>query len=225
MISQKNQQTSDTKGRSHFGQYSPRLIFSLVLIVTLGQSFAQVVTADQNQSAPLTITLQDALQRARQNDPQYRSAMTDLGLAREDRVQSRAGLLPNVSYNNSFIYTQGTGPLPASCQSSTAGCPTSRFIANNGVHEYISQANAHEALSLTNIADYRRSSALLAQARAKAEMASRGLVVTVTEAYYGLVVAQRKYANVQRAAAEAAWFRVISQKLAAGGEVAHADVL
>jgi outer membrane protein TolC len=216
---------NDTKGRSHFGQYSPRLIFSLVLIVTTGQSFAQVVTADPNQSAPLTITLQDALQRARQNDPQYRSAMTDLGLAREDRVQSRAGLLPNVSYNNSFIYTQGTGPLPANCQSSTAGCPTSRFIANNGVHEYISQANAHEALSLTNIADYRRSSALLAQARAKAEMASRGLVVTVTEAYYGLVVAQRKYANVQRAATEAARFLDISQKLEGGGEVAHADVL
>jgi outer membrane protein TolC len=222
--SQKNQQTNDTKGRSHFGQYSPRLIFSLVLIVTTGQSFAQV-TADPNQGAPLTITLQDALQRARQNDPQYRSAMTDLGLAGEDRVQSRAGLLPNVSYNNSFIYTQGTGPLPASCQSSTSGCPTSRFIANNGVHEYLSVANAHEALSLTNIADYRRSSALLAQARAKAEVAARGLVVTVTESYYGLVVAQRKYANVQRAASEAARFLDISQKLEAGGEVAHADVL
>ena len=225
MISKENYPTNATRGQYHFGQYLPLLIFSLVLMATLGQSFAQVVTADQNQSAPLTITLQDALQRARQNDPQYRSAITDLGLAREDRVQARAGLLPNVSYNNSFIYTQGTGPLPASCQTNTAGCPTSRFIANNGVHEYISQANAHEALSLTNVADYRRSSALLAQARAKAEVASRGLVVTVTAAYYGLVVAQRKYANTQRAAAEAARFLDISQKLENGGEVAHADVL
>jgi outer membrane protein TolC len=115
--------------------------------------------------------------------------------------------------------------LPVTCQTSTAGCPTSRFIANNGVHEYISQANAHEALSLTNVADYRRSSALLAQARAKAEVAKRGLVVSVTQAYYGLVVAQRKYSNIQRAAAEAARFLDISQKLEAGGEVAHADVL
>jgi outer membrane protein TolC len=197
----------------------------LVLIAAAGQSFAQVAAADQNQSAPLTITLQDGLQRARQNDPQYRSVITDLGVAREDRVQARAGLLPNVSYNNSVIYTQGTGPLPNSCQTSTAGCPTSRFIANNGVHEYISQANAHEALSLTNLADYRRSSALLAQARAKADVATRGLVVSVTQAYYGLVVAQRKYANIQRAAAEAARFLDISQKLEAGGEVAHADVL
>ena len=225
MICQKNQQSMGMKGRSHFGQCSPLLIFSLVLIAAAEQSFAQVVAADQTQSAPLTITLQDALQRARQNDPQYRSVITDLGVAREDRVQARAGLLPNVAYNNSFIYTQGTGPLPVSCQTTTATCPNSRFIANNGVHEYISQANAHEALSLTNVADYRRSSALLAQARAKADVAARGLVVSVTQAYYGLVVAQRKYANMQRAAAEAARFLDISQKLEAGGEVAHADVL
>ena len=196
-------------------------------------TFAQVTSSLQTQGdngtstsgAPLTITLQDALQRARLNDPEYRSAITDLGLAREDRVQARAGLLPSVDYNNSFIYTQGTGALPANCATSTAGCPTSRFIANNGVHEYISQGQVHEALSLTNVADYRRSSAALAQARAKAEIATRGLVVTVTQAYYGLVVAQRKYSTSQRAAAEAAHFLDISQKLENGGEVAHADVI
>lgn len=159
------------------------------------------------------------------NDPQYRSAVTDLGLAREDRVQARAGLLPGANYNNSFIYTEGTAPVPASCQTSTLGCPTSRFIANNGVHEYISQANVHESVSLTNFADYRRSSAALSQARAKAEIAARGLVVTVTEAYYGLVVAQRKYATAQRASAEASRFLDISQKLENGGEVARADVI
>ncbi len=111
------------------------------------------------------------------------------------------------------------------CATQPRDCPTARFIANNGVHEYISQADVHEALSLTNVADYRRSSAALAQARAKAEIATRGLVVTVTQAYYGLVVAQRKYATAQRADAEAARFLDISQKLENGGEVAHADVI
>jgi len=216
-------------------EHSPKvLLFILVLLVVGHWSFAQVPVTVQSQGAsatpasgaPLTITLQDALQRARQNDPQYRSAaVTDLGLAREDRVQARAALLPSVNYNNSFIYTEGTGGVPASCATSTLGCPTSRFIANNGVHEYISQGNAHEALSLTNVADYRRASAALAQARAKAEIARRGLVVTVTQAYYGLVVAQRKYSTAQRAAAEAARFLDISQKLENGGEVAHADVI
>jgi outer membrane protein TolC len=199
-------------------------LFILVLWGSAPQSYAQAAAASQS-GAPLTITLQDALQRARQNDPQYRSAMTDLGLAHEDRVQARAGLLPNVNYNTSFIYTQGTGPLPAACLTPAAACPTARFIANNGVHEYISQADVHQALSLTDVADFRRSQAALAFARAKAEIATRGLVVTVTQAYYGFVVAQRKYATAQRASAEAQRFLDISVKLENGGEVAHADVI
>ena len=62
-------------------------------------------------------------------------------------------------------------------------------------------------------------------ARAKAEVAKRGLVVTVVQGYYGLIAAQRKYANVQQAAAEAQQFLALSQKLENGGEVAHADVI
>jgi len=211
-------------------------LFTLALILTTPQLFAQVPPPQTEATppsgpnavlaaagAPLTITLQDALERARANDPQYHSALTDLGLARQDRVQARAGLLPGISYNNSYIYTEGTGQPPACALSAT--CPASRFIANNGVHEYISQANAHESVSLTNFADYRRSSAALAQARAKAEIATRGLVVTVTQAYYGLVVAERKYATAQRASTEAQRFLKISQQLQNGGEVARADVV
>ena len=172
---------------------------SILVLTSALPNFAQVAAAPQTAGAPITITFQDALQRARANDPQFRSALTDVGLAREDRVQARAGLLPNVNYNNSFLYTQGTGSNAATCQNTPAGCPGFRFVANNGVHEYISQANVHESVSLTNYADYRRSSAALAQARAKAEIATRGLVVTVTQAYYGLVVAQRDYSTAQRA--------------------------
>ncbi|MGC1449048.1 MAG: TolC family protein, partial [Candidatus Sulfotelmatobacter sp.] len=209
---------------SQFGLCRTYGFFILALLVMGTPSFAQVTSSPQNQDvssaptngAPVTITLQDALQRARLNDPQYRSSVTDLALAREDRVQARAGLLPNVNFNNSFIYTQGTG-VPA--------VAASKFIANNGVHEYISQADIHQALSLTNVSDYRRSTAALAEARAKAEIATRGLVVTVTQSYYALVVAQRKYATAERAAAEAARFLDISQKLENGGEVAHADVV
>ena len=225
------------KAFSPIGRSGDPWILILVLVTLGSLSFAQVQTLSASAptqspnspatagTPPLTLTLQDALQRARLNDPQYRSAITDLGLAHEDQVQARAGLLPNLGYNNSFIYTQGTGPLPQSCLNSPGGCPSSRYIANNGVHEYISQADVHQALSLTNYADYRKSSAALAEARAKAEIAARGLVVTVTEAYYGMVVSQRKYATAQRAAAEAARFLDISQKLESGGEVAHADVI
>ena len=85
--------------------------------------------------APLVLTLQDALARAKANDPQFRAALTDLGVAHQDTVQSRAQLLPNVNYNMQYIYTQGNGT------------PTGRFLANNGVHEYIAQGNVHQALS------------------------------------------------------------------------------
>jgi outer membrane protein TolC len=197
--------------------WRPMLAGVLLIGIAAGQQTSTPATA------PLTITLHDALERARVADPQYHAALTDLGVARQDRVQARSGLLPNVNYNNSFIYTQGAGQ-PAGC-ATTATCPASRYIANNGVHEYISQADAHQAVSLTNFADYRRSSAALAQAWAKAEIATRGLVVTVTQAYYGLVAAQRKYATAQRASTEAQGFLKISQQLQSGGEVARADVV
>lgn len=227
-----NIRMTESQSRSQFGLPLKALIFILVLSAIAPLTFAQAsdtpaqaTPASPTTGAPLTITLQDAQRRARVNDPEYRSAVTDLGVAREDRVQARAGLLPNLTYNNSYLYTQGVGRLSADCFATPLGCPTSRYVANNGVHEYISQADVHEALSLTNYSQYRRSAAALAQARAKAEIATRGLVVTVTQAYYGLIVAQRKYANEQRAAAEAASFLDISQKLEAGGEVAHTDVL
>jgi outer membrane protein TolC len=101
------------------------------------------------------------------------------------------------------------------------------FIANNAVHEYLAQGNAHEALNLGagQIAEYRRAVAAEALARAKAEIAARGLVVTVVQNFYGYVVAQRKYSNAQQAAAEAERFLKISQQLERGGEVAHSDVI
>ena len=169
--------------------------------------------AGETEKAPVTITLQDALARAKSNSPQFQAALTDLGLAQQDRIQSRAGLLPSVNYTTQFLYTQGNGTSSA------------RFIANNGVHEYLAQGNAHQALSAGMVAEYRRADAAVAVARARSEIAARGLVVTVVKAYYGLVIAQRKYSTAQLAGAEAERFLGISQKLEQGGEVAHADVL
>jgi outer membrane protein TolC len=187
-------------------------IASNALSLASAQEANQPQTA-ANSAGPLIITLQDAVARARANEPQYRAALTQYGVARENTVQTRAAMLPNVNYTTSYIYTQGNG----------AGGP--RFIANNAVHEYLSQGNAHEALSLQNVADYRRARAEEALAKAKSEIATRGLVVTVVQAYYGSVIAQRKYSTTQRAAAEAQHFFDITQKLERGGEVAHSDTI
>ena len=190
------------------------LAILLVTVHTFAQQPNQVAT-ETGSTAPLTITLQDALTRARVNEPQYRSAMTAYGVAKGNTVQARAAVLPNVTYNTSFVYTEANGTRTG----------TGVFIANNGVHEYLSEGNVHEALSFQNIAEYRLARAQEALAKAKSEIAARGLVVTVVQAYYGSVVAQRKYATAQRAAAEAQRFFDITQKLEHGGEVAHADTI
>jgi outer membrane protein TolC len=200
----------------------------LLSLSALAQAPPSQVVADGNSQAsngaPLTLTLQDALQRARKNNPEYRAALTEYGLAKEDRVQGRAALLPNLNYTASYLYSQGNGLNNVPSQGNNSPNPV-RFVANNGVHEYVSQGNAHEEISLANVADYRRTLAAEAAAKARSELAARGLVVTVVQTYYGFVVAQRKYATAQRAAAEAQRFFDISQKLEHGGEVAHSDVI
>lgn len=181
--------------------------FLLFAVSSVGQQPAPT------PALPITLTLQDVIQRARANSTHFLGAQAEAALASEDHVQSRAALLPAVSYNNQFIYTQGNGT------------PTTRFIANNGVHEYISQGNAHEVISWEQFADYRRTGYAAAVARAKAEVAARGLVVAAVQNYYGLLAAQRKDANARLAAGEANNFVSVSQKLENGGEVAHSDVL
>jgi outer membrane protein TolC len=186
----------------------PTLLLLLALPGAAGL-WAQPQTAPASQA----ITLSAALQMAKANNVQFRAAQADAALAKEDRVQARASLLPSVNYNNQFLYTEGNGT------------PTARFLANNGVHEYVSQGNAHQVLSLQQFADYRKSNAMAALARARAEVASRGLVVTVVRSYYAVLAASRKHANAESAAGEAARFLSLSQKLENGGEVAHSDVL
>jgi outer membrane protein TolC len=205
--------------------------FSIFAIV--GRSYAQTnasapgaqVTAAESSPSPNStaatatpvITFADALQRATANHPQTQAALTAFGIAHQDLVQSHAGLLPNVSYTMSDISTQVNYPK------SSPSSPV--FIANNGAHEYIAQGNVHQNLSLQTFADYGRASAAQAVARAKSEIALRGLAVTVSQAYYGYVATQHKYATAKRAGEEAQRFFGISDKLEKGGEVAHSDVI
>ena len=167
----------------------------------------------QASVSTVSLTLADALARAKANSPQFQAALTQLGIAREDRVQARAALLPGVDYNNGFIYTEGNGT------------PSGRFIANNGPHEYLSQGAVQQVVGLGQFADYRRAAATQALARAKAEIAARGLIVTVVRAFYGVLVTQGKTQSTQAAADEAQRFLDNSRKLEQGGEVAHSDVI
>jgi outer membrane protein TolC len=186
--------------------------------VTAQQAHAQPGTTAA--AAPLRLSLQEALDRARKNSTQFQAALTTAGLARQDRRQALAALLPAVTYNNSVLYTQGSGPVAAAA----TGVPVV-FIANNAVHEYISQGNVHEAIDLAAIQNFRKSAAAAVVARAQAEIASRGLVVTVVQSYYGVTATQQKLETAKKAAEEGDSFLKITQDLEHGGEVAHSDVI
>jgi len=177
-------------------------------------------SSDSSAKSPLRLTLEDALRRARINSTTFQAAQTDAALARQDRYQAGTALLPSVTYNNQALYTQAA-PAPVAAETKVPVL----FIANNAVHEYVSQANVHETLDLAEISAFRRSSANAALARARAEIASRGLVVTVVQSYYAMAAAQQKMETARKAAAEGEDFLKLTQDLEKGGEVAHSDVI
>jgi outer membrane protein TolC len=166
------------------------------------------------EPSTLRLTLADALDRARRNSVVYQAAVTEARIAHEDKKQSVASLLPSVNYNNSAIYTQGTGVDDQI-----------KFIANNAVHEYISQGNVHQTFGIAGIAETRRAAANASVAKARAEIASRGLVVTVVQSYYGVAAATRKLDVARKAAEEGERFLSLTNDLEKGGEVARSDVI
>ncbi len=187
-----------------------RLTILFWITVGVAQSLGQTPSG----GPALTLTLDDALARARKVAQQYQSAVIAAALAHEDKVQAKAALLPTVNWFNQYLYTQGNGT------------PSGVFVANNGVHEYMNEAQVHsDIIAPGKRADYRRAIAAEAAARARADIAARGLAATVVQNYYSLLAAQRKYANAQQSLKEARDFADITRKLEAGGEAAHSDVV
>src|SRR5437660_11615580 len=92
--------------QSFFGRKRIVLLGFFLAVFLAGSAFSQVppynlsgqvlpppATAQTASTrAPLVLTLQDALARPEANNPQYRSALTDLGVAHHDTVQCRAPL-------------------------------------------------------------------------------------------------------------------------------------
>ncbi|HVB33147.1 MAG TPA: TolC family protein [Patescibacteria group bacterium] len=169
-----------------------------------------------NAGPPLTLTLADALARAQKNSPAFQTAVTAAKVARENRVQARAAMLPSLSDLTQYLNTQGNGISPVG-----------RFVTNDGVHVYRQWAVVRQDMPGSFFIDAgpRQAAYLAAVATANQEIAQRGLNVTITQDYYALVVAQRNYAVAEQSLANARHFLKISQALEQGGEVAHADVI
>ena len=183
---------------------------------------AQQVQAAANAPTP-SISLDEAISRAKANEPGFAAAVAASGVSALDRSIARAALLPSVTYHNQYLYTQGTGGSTPGGPAGTLAAP--RFIANNAVHEYTSQGVVNETLGLQQFAAASRASAAAAVAAANLEIARRGLVATVVGLFYASLTSENRVAVAQRAANEAAAFVTQAQEREAAREGAHADVV
>ncbi len=163
---------------------------------------------------PLSLTLEDALARARTYSQDVYSSQIAARIAHEDTVQAKAALLPTVNWFNQFIYTQPNGE------------PSGVFVSNDGPHVYNNQAMVHaDVFSPEKRAEIRRATAAEALARAKSEIALRGLTAVVAQGYYGVLAAQRELSNASQSLQEAQQFLDLTRKQESGGEVSHADAV
>jgi outer membrane protein TolC len=197
------------------------------------QAAATTVTASDATTvaapaASTAISLEDAINRAKANAPGFAAAVAASRVSALDASIARSALLPNVVYNNQYIFTESNGsnangtiyhPGVGGIQSAP------RFIANNAVHEYLSQGSVTETIGVQQVTAASRASATSAIATAELEIARRGLVATVVGLYYGSLAADERVGVARRAADEANDFTTQTQQREAAREAAHADVL
>jgi outer membrane protein TolC len=172
-------------------------------------------TSAQTRSAPPTLTLLDALEKAQRIDPKFQSAVSSARLAHQDRLQSGAAPLPMLSGSSQYLNTQGNELIP-----------TGRFVTNDGVHVYREWGILRQDLSPAVLArtDYKRAAMTEVISQTKAEKARLALAVTVTKAYYGLAVAQRKYETAQQGLDQANRLVALGQSLERSGQKPQNDV-
>ena len=189
----------------------------------IGQAGGQigVLSAASGES----LTLDRALALAAANEPVFVSALAAAESARLDHSIARAALLPQVVYHNQYLFTE-SGHLPLSGSTSANNTqPTQIFIANNAVHEYVSQGQVTETLGFQQYNALARADANAAIANAELEISRRGLTATVVGLFYSFVTGQGRVAIEERALTEAADFVKQTTQREAEREVAHADVL
>jgi outer membrane protein TolC len=204
-----------------------RSLFSLLagalalisIVGPAGTFFAQEVTP----GGAAAISLSEAIRRAQQNEPTFASALATQKSAVIDRYLRNAALLPSVVYHNQVLYTQPNGQTNEIAHSGAQASPI--FIANNAVHEYISQASINETIGLKHFADAQVEAANAARASAELEVARRGLILSVVSLYYSVSAFETKHHVLEEAFREAQSFTDLTEKREAAREGAHADVV
>ncbi len=162
------------------------------------------------------LTLEDCVRLAQSAQSAASVARQETEIAGLGLRQARAAFLPQARIQTGYTYNSpGKGGDPQ------------RFIALNGVHEYIGLASAGLELDTSG-----RLRAGLARARADQDIAAASLALTqrdlrrfVTQSYFRLLLTRRLAVVARESLAEARNFEARVKLLVEGGEAAGADLV
>lgn len=182
---------------------------SLCLLVALsgGCSFGQ--------QAPLT--LEECVRRALAVASPVSLARKEREIADRQVLQARAGFLPQGAVQAGHIYNS-----PNRRDRSAFS-----FVALNGIREFIGLGQIFEEIDTSGRlrADYARARAVREAASVGVGVAERDLRRAVSAAYYRLLLARRLVRAIRASLDESRQFAERTERLAASGEAARADVV
>lgn len=180
---------------------------------------APVVAQDTPPAAPATLTLDEAITLARQNNPVYRQTQNDESVADWQAREAYANFLPSVTASNTFGYTasgvQRIGNLSAA--EFGLGRTPVYYSSSYGLNVNMQLSGS----TFFNVAQGRANSAAVS---AQTEAAAYTLQMTVTQAYLAALRA-RDGVDIANSALESAdEARKIAEARAAVGAATRLDI-
>lgn len=165
--------------------------------------------------APSPLSIESAGRLALRQASAFQQALIDEQIATLDVTQARAAVLPRI--RNVTTVTLNEPLMPHSSDPA--------FIAQNAAREYQALVGAEGSLDFGLRAAVRRSRELLAAAHAGTEIARRGLLRGVREAYFGLALGEARRRSAEESLAAAQEFERVTALQQEGGEVPEIDVI
>ena len=169
------------------------------------------------QQAQVQLTIEDCIRKALAVPSQVSLARLDREISDRDRMQSRAGFLPQGSFNLGHTYNS-----PNRLDRSTFS-----YVALNGVREFVALASIFQEIDTSGRlrAGYERARAGQDAAAASLGIAGRDLKRGVAAAYYRVLLARHLASAIGSSLAESEAFERRVRLLADAGESARADLV
>ena len=125
-----------------------------------------IIGLAQQPATQKPLTLDEAIRMAEANEPSFAAAAAESRVTALQRKDARAALLPSITAHNQYLFTQSNHTKSATTQGGVDQSLPS-FIANNSIHEYVSQGVVNETIGLAGVAALHLADANAARAQAE----------------------------------------------------------